>query len=135
VTHSQSLEDSHAQAHWPIPDGNYAEVRAFVLRAPGEGLVELLGLQCRATLDDTIDGGRSGILATASPPPEPGDKPGWTTVALRFSSHLGAQPLLAFGPDVEVLTPEELRRTLASKAEATATLYHPRQDAPYKTEP
>jgi predicted DNA-binding transcriptional regulator YafY len=74
-------------------------------------------------------------LATASPPPEPGDKPGWTRVGLRFSSHLGAQPLLAFGPDVEVLTPEELRRTLASKAEATATLYHPRQDAPYRTEP
>jgi predicted DNA-binding transcriptional regulator YafY len=68
-------------------------------------------------------------LATASPPPEPGDKPGWTRAGLRFSSHLGAQPLLAFGPDTEVLTPEELRRTLASKAEATATLYHPRQDS------
>ena len=64
----------------------------------------------------------------ANPLPQLQDEPGWTRVDLRFRSHLGAQPLLAFGPDVEVLTPEDLRRTLAGKAEATAALYTPRQD-------
>jgi predicted DNA-binding transcriptional regulator YafY len=56
-------------------------------------------------------------------PPELEDKPGWTRVELRFRTHLSAQALLAFGPDVEVLTPEELRRTLRRKAQATAALY------------
>jgi predicted DNA-binding transcriptional regulator YafY len=44
-------------------------------------------------------------------------------VELRFRALLGAQPLLAIGPDAEVLTPEELRRTLARQAAATAALY------------
>ena len=61
--------------------------------------------------------------AAAGPTPAPEDEPGWTRVELRFRSHLAAQPLLAFGPDVEVLTPEDLRRALADKAEATAALY------------
>lgn len=61
--------------------------------------------------------------------PTPEDEAGWTRVELRFRSHLGAQPLLAFGPDVEVLTPEDLRRILASQAEATAALYASRLDA------
>ena len=67
--------------------------------------------------------------AAAGPPPEPEDEPGWTRVELRFRSHLSAQPLLAFGPDVEVLTPEDLRRALADQAGATAALYDPRRDA------
>lgn len=66
--------------------------------------------------------------ATAGPLQELEHEPGWTTVELRFRSHLAAQPLLAFGPDIEVLTPEDLRRTLADKAKATAALYAPRQD-------
>jgi predicted DNA-binding transcriptional regulator YafY len=67
--------------------------------------------------------------AAAGPPPELEDEPGWTRVELRFRSHLSALPLLAFGPDVEVLTPEDLRRALAGQAEATAALYAPRRDA------
>jgi predicted DNA-binding transcriptional regulator YafY len=62
--------------------------------------------------------------AVAGSPPEPADDPGWTRVELRFRSPFAAQPLLAFGPDVEVLTPEVLRSLLASKAEATAALYN-----------
>jgi len=53
----------------------------------------------------------------------PSDEPGWTRVELRFRSLFGAQPLLSFGPDVEVLAPDELRRLLADTAAATAALY------------
>ena len=53
---------------------------------------------------------------------------GWTQVELRFRSLYAAETLLAFGPDVEVLTPAELRQTLARKAAATAALYAPRPD-------
>lgn len=56
-------------------------------------------------------------------PPEPDDEPGWTTVQLRFRSLLGTQPLLAFGPDVEVLAPEAVRRHLAETARATVGVY------------
>ncbi|HEY2240767.1 MAG TPA: YafY family protein [Streptosporangiaceae bacterium] len=67
-------------------------------------------------------------LADPTPPAGPAGQPaagpaGWTQVELRFRALLGAQPLLAFGPDVEVLTPEELRHTLARQAAATAALY------------
>lgn len=68
-------------------------------------------------------------LAPATPTPHTPDEPGWTRVGLRFRSFLGAQPLLAFGPDVEVLTPDELRHALAATATATAALYEPRQKA------
>lgn len=60
----------------------------------------------------------------AGPPTEPADEPGWTKVELRFRSQLAAQPLLAFGPDVEVLTPQDLRHALADVAVATAARYH-----------
>jgi predicted DNA-binding transcriptional regulator YafY len=60
-------------------------------------------------------------LDTATPPAE--HEPGWTTVGLRFRSIPAAQPLLALGPDVEVLTPVELRRSLAATAAATVALY------------
>lgn len=59
---------------------------------------------------------------------EPAAEPGWTRVELRFRSLLAAQPLLAFGPDVEVLTPDDLRDSLRRTADATAALY--RQGAP-----
>jgi len=59
----------------------------------------------------------------AAPDRGPDDEPGWTRVGLRFRSLPGAQPLLAFGPDVEVLYPAELRRDLARKAAATAARY------------
>jgi predicted DNA-binding transcriptional regulator YafY len=53
---------------------------------------------------------------------------GWTKVELRFRSLPAAETLLAFGPDAQVLTPEDLRRALARKAEATAALFGSRQD-------
>ncbi len=59
----------------------------------------------------------------AGPAGEPDRDPGWTRVELRFRTLLGAQPLLAFGPDLEVLTPEELRQTLARLAAETAARY------------
>jgi len=62
-------------------------------------------------------------LAVPAPADLPSDEPGWTRVELRFRSLLGAQPLLSFGPDVEVLAPDELRRILADTAAATAARY------------
>lgn len=62
-------------------------------------------------------------LAPPGVPPVGEDEPGWTTVELRLRSHLAAQPLLAFGPDVEVVAPEDVRRLLADKAEATVARY------------
>ncbi|MFF4397222.1 helix-turn-helix transcriptional regulator [Streptomyces sp. NPDC001480] len=66
--------------------------------------------------------------ALAESPPEPEGERGWTKVELRFRSLAAAQTLLAFGPDAEVLTPEDLRQALARKAAATAALYNPRQN-------
>lgn len=60
-------------------------------------------------------------LASGSEPEA--DLPGWTRVELRFRSQLAAQPLLSFGPDVEVLSPEGLRDALADLAAATVALY------------
>ena len=59
--------------------------------------------------------------ADLAAPPQPGS--GWSTVELRFRSLLSAQPLLSFGPDIEVLAPDELRRHLAATAKATAQVY------------
>ncbi|MFF3336348.1 helix-turn-helix transcriptional regulator [Streptomyces sp. NPDC002888] len=66
--------------------------------------------------------------APAESPPEPEGEPGWTKVELRFRSLVAAEALLAFGPDAEVLTPEDLRQALARKVAATAALYTPCQD-------
>ncbi|HJP74244.1 MAG TPA: WYL domain-containing protein [Pseudonocardiaceae bacterium] len=62
----------------------------------------------------------------ASRPEPEADRPGWTRVELRFRSLLSAQPLLSFGPEVEVLSPEDLRSTLADVAAATVALYRRR---------
>ncbi|MFD9387225.1 hypothetical protein ACFWAZ_29875 [Streptomyces collinus] len=64
----------------------------------------------------------------AESPPEPEGEPGWTKVELCFRSLPAAETLLAFGPDAQVLTSEDLRRALARKAEATAALYDSHQD-------
>ncbi|MBM9506621.1 helix-turn-helix transcriptional regulator [Actinacidiphila acididurans] len=68
----------------------------------------------------------AGPRPAAAKGPKTPDAPGWTRVELRFRSLFGAQPLLAFGPDAEVLAPDELRRDLARKAAATAALYNAR---------
>jgi predicted DNA-binding transcriptional regulator YafY len=49
-------------------------------------------------------------------------------VELRFRALIAAEALLAFGPDVEVLAPDELRQALARKAAETAALYTPVED-------
>ncbi|QUQ65710.1 WYL domain protein [Kutzneria sp. CA-103260] len=51
------------------------------------------------------------------------DEPGWTRVELRFRAMLGVETLLAFGPGVEVLAPDDARQALARHAEATAAVY------------
>jgi predicted DNA-binding transcriptional regulator YafY len=55
--------------------------------------------------------------------PDPEGEPGWTTLRLRFRSVPGTRPLLAFGPDVEVLAPGDVRRHLRDTAAATAARY------------
>jgi predicted DNA-binding transcriptional regulator YafY len=54
--------------------------------------------------------------------PEP-DQPGWQRFELRFRSVFAAQALLAFGPDVEVLSPDRVRQNPAEKARATVARY------------
>ncbi|MFE2944151.1 helix-turn-helix transcriptional regulator [Streptomyces sp. NPDC059255] len=61
--------------------------------------------------------------------PEADPEPGWTRVELRFRALAAAEALLAFGPDAEVLAPDDLRHALAHKAAATAALYIPRPAA------
>lgn len=55
--------------------------------------------------------------------PETDGDPERVTVELRFRALIAAEALLAFGPDAEVLTPAELRQSLARKAAQTARLY------------
>ncbi|TQM38826.1 helix-turn-helix transcriptional regulator [Pseudonocardia cypriaca] len=67
--------------------------------------------------------------ADLAPPPADGRAreaiggPEREIVELRFRSLVAAEALLAFGPDVKVLAPDELRQTLAAKAAETAALY------------
>jgi predicted DNA-binding transcriptional regulator YafY len=56
--------------------------------------------------------------------PGPDQKPGWTTVQLRFRSLSSTQPLLAYGPDIEILTPDDVRQHLTDTAIATVALYN-----------
>ncbi|MEV4926748.1 helix-turn-helix transcriptional regulator [Streptomyces roseoverticillatus] len=61
-------------------------------------------------------------------PPSAGDP---ATVELLLSEPRAARALLPFGPDVEVLSPEEVRTDLAQVAAATAELYgRPRAGTP-----
>lgn len=71
---------------------------------------EILGMFGRIHAPDLVAG------------PEP-DQPGWQRVELRFRSRLAAQALLAFGPDVEVLSPDSVRADLAEKARAIVAGY------------
>ncbi|MGW3289796.1 helix-turn-helix transcriptional regulator [Streptomyces sp. NPDC001002] len=48
---------------------------------------------------------------------------GWTEVELHFRSFLAATALLAFGPAVEVLAPDDLRELMARRARETAAIY------------
>jgi predicted DNA-binding transcriptional regulator YafY len=86
---------------------------------------ETLALFLRYFAADLAPAPAAGSEPGPAPTPEPGpvDKPGWTPVELRFHSLPSAQPLLAFGPNVEVLSPGELRLDLARKAAATAARY------------
>lgn len=63
------------------------------------------------------------VPAPAESPPETQGGPGWARVELRFRSLRAAETLLAFGPDAEVLAPEDLRLALARRAASTAALY------------
>ncbi|SFR03524.1 Predicted DNA-binding transcriptional regulator YafY, contains an HTH and WYL domains [Lentzea waywayandensis] len=63
-----------------------------------------------------------GDLADPSSPPVPRE-PGWSQVELRFRSVRAVETLLAFGPGVEVLAPDEARQALAGQARAIADLY------------
>jgi predicted DNA-binding transcriptional regulator YafY len=89
------------------------------------GLVNKTGVCVRTEILAMFLRVHAADLAPAdSPPPEPD----WTPVELRFRSLYAAEALLAFGPDVEVLTPGDLRQGLARKAAATAALYNHRPD-------
>ncbi|MFC9688775.1 helix-turn-helix transcriptional regulator [Kribbella sp. NPDC056951] len=63
----------------------------------------------------------------AGPPPADapgtGDHPDRVRVDLAFPSLTAAEVLLGFAPDVEVMTPPELRRALAHRATQAASLY------------
>jgi predicted DNA-binding transcriptional regulator YafY len=110
-----------AAAEEPVPEAAAGEGPA-----PGAGVGE--GAAARepvpegAAGEGTAPGAGVGRAAPASPP-APGDLPGWTRVELRFRSLFAAGALLAFGPNLEVLAPAELRRDLARRARATAALY------------
>ncbi|WP_419664814.1 helix-turn-helix transcriptional regulator [Streptomyces sp. 2-1] len=72
--------------------------------------------------------------ADLAPPPVGGpsltsdDEPGWAVVHLRFRALVAAEALLAFGPDVEVLVPADLRQSLGRRAAVSAALYASSED-------
>ncbi|GGX81433.1 helix-turn-helix transcriptional regulator [Streptomyces hiroshimensis] len=68
------------------------------------------------------------ILGPAVAAPPSGGDP--ATVELLLPEVRGARILLSFGPDVEVLSPEEVRADLAQVAAATAELYGGRAVVP-----
>ncbi len=60
----------------------------------------------------------------AGPPPAGGrDGPGWAEVELRFRAVKAARPLLAFGADVRVVSPAEVRADLAAIAAAAVACH------------
>ena len=57
----------------------------------------------------------------AGPPPSGGGEgPDWAEIELRFRGVLAARPLAAFGADVQVIWPAEVRADLASLGAAVA---------------
>ena len=54
----------------------------------------------------------------------PADRPDWIEGSFRFTSYDAAvRELMALGPDVEVLLPEELRETMAAIGERIASMH------------
>ncbi|TXL92751.1 WYL domain-containing protein [Streptomyces sp. IB2014 016-6] len=83
-----------------------------VLRLSPEGLRQLPYLTDRASAREAAE--------AAGPP----DGDGWTTLTLPVeSADVAFTQLLAFGPELEVVEPAELRARFADSAERTARLY------------
>ncbi|WP_329032789.1 WYL domain-containing protein [Streptomyces sp. NBC_01725] len=83
-----------------------------VLRLSPEGLRQLPHLTDRASAREAAE--------AAGPP----DGDGWTTLTLPVeSADVAFTQLLAFGPELEVVEPAELRARFADSAERTARLY------------
>ncbi|WP_405799866.1 helix-turn-helix transcriptional regulator [Streptomyces sp. NBC_01506] len=83
-----------------------------VLRLSPEGLRQLPYLTDRASAQEAVD-------AAGAP-----DEDNWTTLTLPVeSADVAFSQLLAFGPELEVLEPAELRARFADSAERTARLY------------
>ncbi|XIE77189.1 helix-turn-helix transcriptional regulator [Streptomyces sp. SBR177] len=93
-----------------------------VLRERVEGIREaVLRATCRVRRErlDMFLRIQAGNVAAA--PVDRGD--GWAEVELAFPAARAVHSLLAFGPDVEVLEPPDVRAELASTAAAVAALY------------
>ncbi|MFB8353543.1 helix-turn-helix transcriptional regulator [Streptomyces niveus] len=83
-----------------------------VVRLSSEGLRQLPYLTDRASAQEAAE--------AAGPP----DGDGWTTLTLPVeSADVAFTQLLAFGPELEVVEPAELRARFADSAERTARLY------------
>ncbi|MFN8027452.1 MAG: HTH domain-containing protein [Acidimicrobiia bacterium] len=68
-----------------------------------------------------VNGRPEGWRARPQPDPAPADRPDWIEGTFRFDSYdTAVRELLALGPDVEILLPEELRTTMAEIAERMA---------------
>ncbi len=59
----------------------------------------------------------------AGPPHPDSDDPGWAHVELRFRGVPAARPLLAFGADIQVLSPADVRADLATIASQAAACH------------
>ncbi|OIJ63918.1 helix-turn-helix transcriptional regulator [Streptomyces mangrovisoli] len=76
-----------------------------------------------AALPDRLDAALvRAVEASAGPP----DRDGWVTATLPLESvDLAVPALLSLGPEIEVLSPEELRRKIAKTAAAVLDRYRP----------
>ncbi|MFI6443685.1 helix-turn-helix transcriptional regulator [Kitasatospora sp. NPDC050543] len=97
----------------------WAVLRERVERLPVEVPVRVRVRRARLDMFLRIHGG----LLTARPPAGPAGE--WTELELCFRVVQAARALLAFGVDVEVLSPPAARRELAQAAAETLRLYAP----------
>ncbi|MFC9326677.1 helix-turn-helix transcriptional regulator [Kitasatospora sp. NPDC057015] len=122
VSAAETLDEPVRRRPGATLGGVWAELREQVERLPVE--VPVLVRVHRARLDMFVR--IHGALLAGPPPQAPAGE--WTELRMCFRAVPAVRALLAFGADVEVLSPPEARRELARAAAEAVRLYRPEED-------